>query len=107
MFDIYNGCNNIKGCIGVPENCIANKNCLLLSTFFGNTNESYTFEIFGSLQKGNAYIATALSFDSKMGNDSVMACILNTTSNTVADIKMYWNTPEQNSLPLQVRTFYI
>ena len=40
-----------------------------------------------------------------MGNDSVMACILNTTSNTVADIKMYWNTPDQNSLPLQVGIF--
>ena len=42
-----------------------------------------------------------------MGNDSVMACILNTTSITVADIKMYWNTPDKNSLPLQVGIFYI
>ena len=40
-----------------------------------------------------------------MGNDSVMACVLNTTSNTVADIKMYWNTPDKNSLPLQVGIF--
>ena len=105
IFDIYHGCNDFKGCIAESDTCIANKNCKSLTTFKGESSDSYIFEIFGTLEKNNAYIASALSFDALMGNDSVMACMLNTSSNTV-EIKMYWNY-HRDSKPLHVSIFLL
>ena len=38
----------------------------------------------------NGFIASALSIDTLMGHDSVMACILN-SSKEVVNVEMYWN----------------
>ena len=101
LFDVYSDCGKYKGCVAESDICITKKTCKMLTTFYADESNSYTFEIYGSLQNGNAYIASALSFDTKMGNDSVMACILNSTSNTV-DVQMYWNYATYYSAPLNV-----
>ena len=74
-YDIYQECGgSTKGCVGDSPNCIVNKNCSMLTTFIGDTEMSYLIEIYGYLEKGKSYIASALSIDSVMGHDSVMAC---------------------------------
>ena len=74
-YDIYQECGSgTKGCVGDLPNCIDNKNCSMLTTFIGDTEMSYLIEIYGFLEKGKSYIASALSIDNVMGHDSVMAC---------------------------------
>lgn len=100
LANIYNGCNIEKGCFGNSDSCVGGKNCSLLTTFSGASETSYTFEIFGQLQGSNTYVASALSFDNLMGNDSVIACVYNKENNTVEAI-MYWNE-HRSSIPLAV-----
>ena len=77
-YDIYQECGgSTKGCVGDSPNCIVNKNCSMLTTFIGDTEMSYLIEIYGYLEKGKSYIASALSIDNVMGHDSVMACRYN------------------------------
>ena len=88
--DIYKGCMDTKGCVGNTKNCVEEKNCSLLTTFFGETSDSYTIEIYGSVPQSNRYIAAGLSFDGNMDYDSVMACTV--TSSLEVDVQMYWNS---------------
>ena len=73
---IYSGCGSTKGCVGETEGCVNTKNCTLLTTYQGNSESDYVLEIYGILTQGNDYVASALSLDDKMGEDSVMACML-------------------------------
>ena len=98
--DIYSGCNSDKGCFGDTDDCISGKNCSFLTTFYGGSGSIYTFEILGKLSGNSAYVASALSFDTFMGNDSVVTCILNKENNTISAL-MYWNEGK-NSIPLDV-----
>ena len=98
--DIYSGCDSEKGCFGDTDSCISSRNCSFLTTFYGGTGSIYTFEIFGKLSGNFAYVASALSFDTKMGNDSVVACILSKENNTISAVT-YWNEGK-NSIPLDV-----
>ena len=100
LANIYNGCNIEKGCFGNSDSCVSGKNCSLLTTFSGASETNYTFEVFGQLQGSNTYVASALSFDNLMGNDSVIACVYNKENNTVEAI-MYWNE-HRTSIPLAV-----
>ena len=104
LFDVYDECNKEKGCFGDSADCVSGKNCTFLTTFYGDSKTSYTFEIYGKLKKGYAYVASALSFDTAMGNDSVVACILNSDKNTV-EAKMYWNEG-RSSKPLDVSLYF-
>ena len=100
LFDVYDECNKEKGCFGDSADCVSGKNCTFLTTFYGDSKASYTFEIYGKLKKGFEYVASAMSFDTAMGNDSVVACILNSDKNSV-EAKMYWNEG-RTSKPLDV-----
>ena len=73
---VYSGCGTTKGCVGETEGCVNAKNCTLLTTYQGSSKSDYLLEIYGILTQENNYIASALSLDDKMGEDSVMACIL-------------------------------
>ena len=105
LFDVYAECNKEKGCFGDSADCVSGKNCTFLTTFYGDSKTSYTFEIYGKLKKGYEYVASAMSFDTSMGNDSVVACILNSDKNTVEAV-MYWNEGK-SSKPLDVSLVYL
>ncbi|KAG5668598.1 hypothetical protein PVAND_016534 [Polypedilum vanderplanki] len=69
---IYDGCSSTKVCVGYPKKCVRTKSC--------NAFGSYEFKdgkhIFEMRSSSNAaYIATALSFDRRMGDDSAMECV--------------------------------
>ena len=98
VVDIYSGCSGTKGCFGSEEGCLASKNCSMVTRFYGTSKDSYSVEVYGSLKQGNEYIASGLSFDKIMGNDSVMACVLSETGQPMGE--MYWNI-HGNSLPLE------
>lgn len=69
----YEDCGNTKSCFGFPTNCIDQQNCraAVATKVLG---ERYFFEMktFGGPA---AYVASALSMDDKMGNDSVIECV--------------------------------
>lgn len=69
----YKGCGDTKSCFGFPANCVDQQNCrAVVSTKV--LGERYFFEMktFGGPA---AYVASALSMDDKMGNDSVIECV--------------------------------
>lgn len=69
----YKGCGDTKSCFGFPTNCVNQQNCrAAVSTKV--LGERYFFEMktFGGPA---AYVASALSLDDKMGNDSVIECV--------------------------------
>lgn len=43
---IYNGCGSVKLCFGMPEGCVASRNCDLVSTVYDN-NGDFEFELLG------------------------------------------------------------
>ena len=95
--DIYDSCYETKGCFGSESDCIRDKNCKIMTTYKKVSPEEYEFEIGFHSTSGSGYAAIALSDDDKMGDDSVMACIID---KDVTDINMYWNTESYNSVPL-------
>ena len=70
-FDFYEGCDDEKGCVGLPEGCIETKNCSLVASYRGISADRYLFEIQGF---GRDYVAVGLSEDNLMGDDDVVAC---------------------------------
>ncbi|XP_047539509.1 putative ferric-chelate reductase 1 homolog isoform X1 [Vanessa atalanta] len=71
---IYQGCEDTKLCFGIPQNCIPNGNCKVIVAIFV-AGDTYTFEIQGI--NNPKYVATGLSLDNKMGDDSAMECVRN------------------------------
>lgn len=69
---IYNGCGDSKTCFGIPNNCIETRSCVSF-TAVKVEGDKYVFEMRSPPRA--AYIATGLSTDDKMGDDSVMECI--------------------------------
>jgi hypothetical protein len=96
--DIYQNCYETKGCFGSENDCIRNKNCKIMTTYQKVSPDEYQFEIGFHSSSGSGYGAVALSNDADMGDDSVMACIINAAK---IDINMYWNTKNYNSKPLK------
>jgi hypothetical protein len=100
---IYASCYATKGCFGTPSGCVEKRNCNYLVTYSRLSEASFRFEIGQVVGSSvtNSYAAFGLSFDDKMGDDSVMACTL--SAGGQVDVAMYWNVakPSYNSLPLQ------
>ena len=95
---IYDGCGDKKGCFGSEDGCIQSNDCKIITTYKKVSDTEFQFEIgFPVTSADNEYSALAFSADDKMGNDSVMACILNASN---VDVNMYWNTPDKNSVVL-------
>ncbi|XP_070501842.1 putative ferric-chelate reductase 1 homolog [Chironomus tepperi] len=74
---IYNGCGNTKTCFGVPSNCVQTRSCASF-TAVKVEGDKYVFEMRSPPRA--AYIATGLSSDDKMGDDSVVECIYDSGS---------------------------
>uniref|UniRef100_U5EVK0 Putative ferric-chelate reductase 1 n=1 Tax=Corethrella appendiculata TaxID=1370023 RepID=U5EVK0_9DIPT len=70
---IYTGCGVSKGCFGFPEGCVDQRNCRAIVTTIVQ-GERYTFELKSGFNRP-AYVAFGLSFDNKMGDDSVIECV--------------------------------
>lgn len=70
---IYEGCGTTKTCFGFPVNCVATQSCNAVTAVIVQ-GERYQFEMKTSFDSP-AYIATALSMDDRMGQDSVMECV--------------------------------
>ena len=78
------------------------RNCRYLVTYARVTDDRFQFEIGKEVGPAtSAYAALGLSFDDKMGEDSVMACTMAAADHL--DVAMYWNvaSPNKNSLPLE------
>ncbi|KOB77001.1 hypothetical protein OBRU01_04791 [Operophtera brumata] len=71
---IYQGCADTKLCFGVPANCIEKGDCKAIVAIFVSGSD-YTFEIQGT--DNPKYVASGLSMDNKMGDDSAMECVRN------------------------------
>lgn len=69
----YRGCGDTKGCFGIPDNCIAQRNCVAAVATIVR-GERYLFEM-KTFSGQPAYVASALSTDEKMGNDSAIECV--------------------------------
>ena len=93
--DIYNGCGSNKGCFGMPQNCLDTQDCKVLVSYVMDENSDVVFTMVGDLEV-EEYMALGLSFDDKMGDDSVTACFMEEDSTTVGDLMMTWNNPDKN-----------
>lgn len=70
------GCNDIKGCFGLPDSsCIGDGSCSSLVTY-ALKGQRYEFELWAHNAQPNSYVAVAFSEDSLMGEDSVTECTL-------------------------------
>jgi len=86
---VYNGCSTEKGCFGFPSGCVEQKNCTILSTYTGISEEEYQFEIYGKADKEtSSYVAVGLSLSPNMTDTSVVAC---SKFKDQSRIEMYWN----------------
>ncbi|CAB3237841.1 unnamed protein product [Arctia plantaginis] len=86
---IYQGCADTKLCFGVPQNCIARGDCKAIVAVFV-AGDKYTFEL---QAPGNPrYVATGLSMDNKMGDDSAMECVRN--DNGGVNLFTSWTYPK-------------
>lgn len=88
----YTDCSKSKLCFGIPQNCIASKNCKAVVAVTV-TGDQYDFE----LQAGSnaAWVAVGLSDDQKMGDDSVIECVK--SANGVVGAYMSWTTAKPYS----------
>ena len=93
----YAGCDEMIGCVGIPDGCIETKNCTNLVRWEGISQNQYEFNLSGE-SNASSYIAVGLSMDNKMGNDSVIACLGG------GDVNLYWNTAQYNSVPVNQST---
>ena len=82
----YDGCpeGGGVGCEGLPLGCVAARNCSVLLRLEAVAADSYQFSLSGPAAAG--YLALGLSMDTKMGDDSVVACIPD------SGVVMYWNS---------------
>ncbi|XP_076355012.1 putative ferric-chelate reductase 1 homolog isoform X2 [Tachypleus tridentatus] len=88
--DTYDGCGEVTGCFGIPDDCVAKKNCDILLTFV-RRNQVIDFVMTGALGESNKYLAMGLSISGKMGPSSVTQCVL---LNKAVEIRQSWN-PEK------------
>lgn len=83
----YTDCSVRKLCFGIPQNCVASKNCKAVVAVTV-TGDQYDFE----MQAGSnaAWVAVGLSDDQKMGGDSVIECVKSDNGKVTA--YMSWTT---------------
>ena len=85
----YDGCpeGGGVGCEGLPLGCVATRNCSVLLSVEAVAADSYQFSLSGGqAPTAPGYLAMGLSMDTKMGDDSVVACIPD------SGVVMYWNS---------------
>ena len=87
----YEGCAEEKGCFGIPLGCEETYDCRIF-VFHTVNMDSFdtTFTLLGNNVAETDYLAVGLSFDDKMGDDSVTLCYID--DNNVPQVAMAWNT---------------
>ncbi|KAK3611623.1 hypothetical protein CHS0354_018319 [Potamilus streckersoni] len=99
-FDL--GCGTTKGCF---HDCNYGASWTFLVTWKDNGGDSVEFEMKAKIPTADNYwVSLGLSDDKKMGNDSVMDCIVNSGAITVHSS---YNLPEYSNELLQPDTFGI
>jgi hypothetical protein len=100
--ELYKKCKttNIL-CYAFPSNCIESKNCELIlginSDGYVGSNGTVEFELIGKAGEGkdmDQWIATGLSDDDIMGNDSVVECLVFKNGTTL--FRNSWNSGFSN-----------
>ncbi|XP_076034442.1 putative ferric-chelate reductase 1 homolog [Oratosquilla oratoria] len=91
MNTVYLGCGFSKGCFGLPDGCEEKDRCNMLVTY-SKVSDGFAFELFG---KSTGYMAFGLSFDTLMGDDSVVVC---RNLDGHPDVVMTWNSGRGNSI---------
>jgi len=87
LVDKYDECYAIRGCFGLPKDCIDDKNCDIFVSYQQEESGNVRFNLEGNAHK-EEYISLALSKDDNlMGEDLVMYCYDNVTDG----IGMSWN----------------
>lgn len=73
--NFYKNCGDLKICFGIPENenCVANKNCTVVSSIQKLEN-SLVIDL-KSTDANLSYIALGFSTDNLMGDDFVLECL--------------------------------
>ncbi|XP_046651683.1 putative ferric-chelate reductase 1 homolog [Daphnia pulicaria] len=94
--DPYVGCGETKGCIAIPDGCVANKTCSMMTTYKKFDNANLVLEVYGEIT-GDQYVAVGFSTDSEMGSDSVVECVQ--YRDTPKTYQSY-NTPDHNNIRL-------
>lgn len=88
----YSQCGISKGCFGFPLDCVEREDCeVLVSYTYSQEGVSFTME--GSLSNPRSYIATGISEDNEMGDDSVMECFIEENGVSAQES---WNTGKTN-----------
>ncbi len=85
-------------CMSLPESCIKQNiscNILLTARPVIDTNGSVEFELFGRVREKTRWFAMGLSFDKRMGNDSVTEILI---SNDAKEIRQSWNYETSNQV---------
>ncbi len=89
-FNFYNGCDDIKGCVGVPSGCVATRDCELAMSYAGVTADNYVFEALAKVDPTDLqYVAVGLSTDALMGDDNVVIC--RDLEDTASAVQAYYN----------------
>ncbi len=96
----YNGCQETKGCFGVPAGCIETRDCAGYATYSTNADGRVLFNLIGEDVPSNAYVAFALSDDDLMAEASVMYCFADQEDLSVGRVVMAWNPQERDCIPL-------
>ena len=85
---IFDGCNHIKGCFGLPDGCVKDKSCETLMTYLGIDENTYHIEMQTSSQD---YVGGGFGTVKGMGPAVVTACSKQSSNSTVPNIAMYYN----------------
>jgi hypothetical protein len=98
--ELYKKCKttNIL-CYALPSNCMESKTCELIlginSNGYVGSNGTVEFELIGKVGEDmDQWIATGLSDDDKMGNDSVVECLIFKNGTTL--FRNSWNSQFSN-----------
>jgi len=95
--EIYDECNAGKACFGIPDNCVKNKNCVAVVSYYPDRLK-YMFEM---KAKTSGYVSFGLSRDGKMGEDLTTNCILEANGNV--DIATGYNYGKSVNKPPKVK----
>ncbi|XP_022913819.1 putative ferric-chelate reductase 1 homolog [Onthophagus taurus] len=87
----YDGCGTKKTCFGAPDGCLQSKNCkaIVAVNVYG---ERYEFEL--KSHNTASWVGVGLSQDDKMGDDSVIECVKDSSGGVQA--YMSWTNPRPN-----------
>ncbi|XP_054708724.1 putative ferric-chelate reductase 1 homolog isoform X2 [Uloborus diversus] len=95
---MYQDCFSSQGCFGYPSDCIPSEDCQVLLGY-SLSNGGILFRLKGVLNSPDSYVAMALSWDQRMGDDAVMECV---EEGNYAILRQSWNEGKRNNRTREV-----